>query len=430
MMSNMSQREKVLVWATAGALVVSIFFGGFFWILGKYNENVAVLQGVQSQIADQENKTLQGIQAGKRKRYYIETSPTSDVSDAKNQYIAWLQKTLREEIGVTLAGVDPGRNSTLKFESNVVAHQMSFSIRPKLTLKELVKFLDAFYSVDTLHRITSMKLTPITETENAGKNRARTGELSALISIEVLSLPDGIERDKFKPEFRDPGITMETALKTIVRRDVFGAANNLPTLKVNKSSSYPSGKFVSVRLTASDADEDDVLKMELVETDVADAKIETDKDGATGKLNIPGQPAGPYKFLVRVVDDGLPAKSIEKEIQITFKDPRKQTPPAPKPPPKPPVEMAIETRITGNLKNADGSWSVLIKSRMDGKSYRLSNGESFNLDDRDWKVVNITSEEATFMVDGQDVKVQRGEAFSEVEVAKVGEQPSDGGRIE
>ena len=429
MIDNLSQREKTLVWVTVGALVVSFFFGGFFWFLSKYNDNASVLQGVQSQISDQKNKTLQGIQAGKRKRYYIETSLTSDITDAQNQYIAWLQKTLREEIGISFAGVKPGKISTLKFDSNVVARQMSFPIRPTLTLKELVKFLDAFYSVDTLHRITSIKLTPRTKT--AGKKRTRTGELTAAIDIQVLSLPDGIERDRFLPKFRDPGITMETAMKTIVRRDVFGAANNMPSLKVNKSFSYTSNKPVSVRLTASDADEEDVLSMELVETDVTDAKLEIDdKDGGKGKLIIPGQPAGKYKFLVRVVDDGLPVKSTEEEFQITFEDPKKPTPPAPTPPPEPPIEMAIETRITGNLKNADGSWSVLIKSRMDGQSYRLSNGESFNLDDRDWKVVDITRDDATFMVDGQDVKVRRGEAFSEVELAKVEDEPSDGGRVE
>ena len=428
MISNLSQREKVLVWAMVGSLIVAIFFGGFFWFLSKYNDNVSLLQGVQSRISDQENKTLQGIQAAKRKRYYIETSPTSDVSDAKNQYNAWLKRTLREEIGVTLAGVDFGRNSTLKFESNVVAQQMSFSIRPTLTLEELVKFLEAFYSVDTLHRITSIKLTP--KTENAGKNRTRTGKLSAVIAIEVLSLPDGIRRDKFQPRARDAGITMETAMKTIVRRDVFGAANNSPSLKINKSSSYTSGRPISLRLTASDADEEDVLAIELIESDVVDAKLELDEEGDKGKLNIPAQRAGKYKFLLRVVDDGLPEKSTEEEIEITVRDPRKPKPPAPKPPPKPPVEMAIETRITGNLKNADGSWSVLIKSRMDGKSYRLSNGESFDLDNRQWKVVDITSNDASFIVEGQNVKVKRGEAFSEVDFTEVDDQSSDGGRIE
>ncbi|MDB4766362.1 hypothetical protein OAG71_01605 [bacterium] len=428
MISDLSEREKVLVWATVGAFVVALFFGGFFWFLSKYNDNVAVLQGVQSRIADQENKTLQGIQAAKRKRYYIETSPSSDVSDAKNQYDAWLKKTLREEIGVTLAGVDFGKNSTLKFESNVVAHQMSFSIRPTLTLKELVKFLDAFYSVDTLHRIKSMRLTP--RTDGAGKKRTRSKELKATIDIEVLSLPDGIRRSQFQPTFRDPGITMETAMKTIVKRDMFDAANNLPSLKVNKSNSYTSYKNVSVRLTAVDVDEEDVLAMELIESEVDDAKLVIEEGGAKAKLNIPGQKAGKYKFLVRVVDDGLPVKSTDKEIQITFEDPTKPTPPTPERPPPPPIKMAIETRITGNLKNADGTWSVLIKSRMDGKSYRLSSGESFNLDDRDWKVVDITSGDATFLVDGQDVKVRRGEAFSEVGLAKVDQEPSDGGRIE
>ena len=100
MIENLTQREKTLVGVTAGALVVALLFGAFFWFLSSYNNNVAILQGVDSRISDQENITLQGMQASARKRYYIQTSPTSDFSDAKNQYIAWLKKTLREDIGV------------------------------------------------------------------------------------------------------------------------------------------------------------------------------------------------------------------------------------------------------------------------------------------------------------------------------------------
>ena len=83
MMDKLSKREKTLVYITVGSLVVGLMFLGFFYFLNSYNSNIAVLQGVESRISDQENKTLQGIQAGKRKRYYTETSLTSDVSDAK-----------------------------------------------------------------------------------------------------------------------------------------------------------------------------------------------------------------------------------------------------------------------------------------------------------------------------------------------------------
>lgn len=419
MIANLTPREKMLVWVTAGALVVALLFGGFFWFLNQYNENIAVLQGVESQIADQENKTLQGIQAAKRKRYYVQTSLTSDVSDAKNQYIAWLKKTLRADIGVNLTGVDPGRNTTLKFESNDVAEQMSFTIRPTLTLSQLVEFLNAFYSVDTLHRISTLKLTP--KTESAGNKRTRTGKLAATIEIEVLSLIDGIKREQLEPVWRDPGITKEMALEAIVRRDIFGAANNSPTLKVNKSSSYTSGKSVSINVSASDADKEDVLSMELVESEIEEAQLHSEAGSSKGKLIIPGQSAGRYKFVIRVTDDGLPEKSTDQEIEITFKDPKKPAPPKPEPPP---VKMALETRITGNLKNTDGSWSVLIKSRMDGQSYRLSKGESFTLDDRNWKVTDITHRSATFFVDGQEVTVDRGIAFSEIELAQNAEAES------
>ncbi len=413
MIENMTQREKTLAGVTAGSLVVALLFGMFFWFLNSYNDNVAVLQGIDSRISDQENLTLQGMQAATRKRYYLETSPTSRISDAKNQYIAWLKKTLREDIGVNLTGVDPGRNLALKSDSKVVAEQMSFTIKPKVKLKQLVEFLNAFYSVDTLHRIKLLKVTP--ETKTAGKSgvRTRTGELKTQIQIEVLVLKDGVERDQIATVYRDAGIPIETAMETIVRRDVFGAANNAPALKINKSSSYTSGKPVSINVTASDADEEDVLSMELIESAVEGAELKPDAKGSKGRLTFPGQTAGKYDFVIRVTDNGLPTKSTEQKVQITFKDPKKPAPPKPQPKP---VKMALETRITGNLKNADGSWCVLIKSRMDGQSYRLTKGESFKLDKREWEVTDITRDSATFSVDGQEVKLDRGVAFSEVKL--------------
>lgn len=413
MIENLTQREKTLAGVTAGALVIALLFGGFFWFLGSYNNNVSLLQGIDSRISDQENITLQGMQAATRKRYYVQTSPTSDIADARNQYIAWLKKTWREDIGVNLTGVNLGKNVTLKSDSRAVAEQMSFTIRPSVTLKQLVTFLDAFYSVDMLHRIKLLKLTP--KTEAAGKKRIRTGKLSATIQIEVLALTGAIERDQLATAYRDAGIEIEKAMDTIVRRDVFGAANNSPTVKIKKNPSYTSGESVSISVTGNDADEEDVLLMELIKSEVEEAELKPDAKGSKGKLTIPGQPAGKYEFVVRITDNGLPAKSTEEKVQITFKDPKK--PPAKKPKP-PPVKMALETRITGNLKNADGSWCVLIKSRMDGQSYRLAQGESFELDGRDWEVTDISRKSATFSVDGEEVKLDRGVAFSEVKLSE------------
>ena len=411
MIENLTQREKTLVGVTAGALVVALLFGAFFWFLSSYNNNVAILQGVDSRISDQENITLQGMQASARKRYYIQTSPTSDFSDAKNQYIAWLKKTLREDIGVKYPRVDPGRNLTLKSDSKVVAEQMSFTVRPTVTLKQLVEFLNAFYSVDTLHRITTLKLTP--KLKPAGKKKTRSGELSTLIQIQVLALRDSAERDQLPIAYRDAGITLEAALDTIARRDVFGAANNAPSVKVNKASSYASGKSVSINVTANDADKEDVLSLELIKSEIDEAKLKPDSKGSKGRLTIPGQPAGKYEFVIRVTDNGLPKKSTEEKVQITFKDPKK---PAAKKKKSPPLKKARATSITANLRNTDGSWCVLIKSGMDGQRYRLKEGESFELDGRDWEVTDISRKTATFTVDGEEVEVNRGVMFSEIEL--------------
>ena len=412
MIENLTQREKTLVGVTAGALVVALLFGAFFWFLSSYNNNVAILQGIDSRISDQENITLQGMQAASRKRYYIQTSPTSDFSDAKNQYIAWLKKTLREDIGVKYPRVDPGKNLTLKSDSKVVAEQMSFTVRPTVNLKQLVEFLNAFYSVDTLHRITTLKLTP--KTESAGKKKTRSGELSTLIQIQVLALRDSAESEQLPIAYRDAGITLEAALNTIARRDVFGAANNAPSVKISKASSYASGKSVSINVTANDADKEDVLSMELIKSEIDEAKLKPDSKGSKGRLTIPGQPAGKYEFVIRVTDNGLPKKSTEEKVKITFKDPQKK--PAAKKEKSPPLKKARATSITANLRNTDGSWCVLIKSGMDGQRYRLKEGESFELDGRDWEVINISRKTATFTVDGEEVEVNRGVMFSEVDL--------------
>lgn len=413
MIENMSKREKTLAAVAAGSMVVTLLFGGFFWFLNSYNDNLTVLQGIDSRISDQENLTMQGMQAATRKRYYLETSPTSRISDARNQYIVWLTKTLRQDIGVSLPGVDPGRNLTIKSESKVVADQLSFTIRPSITLKQLVEFLNAFYSVDTLHRIKLLKLTPKTET--VGRKRVRTGQLTAQIQIEVLVLRDGMKRDQFANFYQDAGIPLEKAMETIVRRDVFGPANNSPTVKVSKSSSYTSGRAISINVTANDADDEDKLSMELIESGVEGAELKPDAKGRKAKLAIPGQPAGKYEFTIRVTDNGLPSKSSEQTFQVTFKEPKKPVVKKAKPKP-PPVKYAEGTSITGNLRNADGSRCVMINSRMNSKRYRLKEGESFELDGREWEVTEITRDWAKFDVEGQEVKLERGVKFAEVKL--------------
>ena len=408
MFENLTKREKILASATVGALVIALIFGAFFWFLSKLDYNETQLRSINSQIEREEARTRQAFAATRRKSWYVGTSLTSNIDDAKNQYNNWLWKTLRDDIGVDLKGVDFERTSDLSHEGIKVADQISFSIRPQMKLSQLVQFLDRFYSIDTLHRISSFKLTPGTQT--VGGKKIRTGELKTSFQIQVLCLTAAGRKSQFGQTFRNAGLTLDEAQESIVRRDIFGPANNSPVLKISTRSSYESGKDVSIKLSGTDADEDDLLTIEQISGSVKEATFEHVAGQREATLKIPGQKTGSYEFVFKVTDNGLPARSTEKKATVRFKDKVsrvvKALPKAPR------VEMAQETRITGNLKNRAGQWVVLIKSQMDGKSFRLTEGESFKLDGKDWKVVAIDESSAKLVVAGEELTFVRGAPFS------------------
>lgn len=408
MFQNLTKREKILASATGGTLGIALIFGAFFWFLGSYNANEATLHRVQNQIESEDARMRQAMAATRRKSWYTATSLSADNDRAKNEYIAWLKKTLRDDIGVELKGVDPERTTSLSHEGVKVADQISFSIRPNMTLSQLTEFLHAFYSMDALHRITTFKLTP--QTATVSQKKIRTGMLKTSFQIQILSLTSAGRRSNFGKNFRDAGITIDQAEETIVRRDVFGPANNSPVLKARVRSSYVSGKSVSLKLTATDADEDDQVKIELLKSAVESAQFTTDQD-RSATLDIPGQPAGSYTFTFKVTDDGLPERSTEEKVTVRFKDAVvKVVEPEPEPEP---IEYAQETRITGNLRNREGQWIVLVKSQMDGKSWRLALGDSFELDRKTWEVKKINATSATFSVAGKALTFSRGQSFDQ-----------------
>ncbi len=407
MFQNLTQREKILALATFGTLGIAILFGGFFWFMGHYNANEATLRSIHGQIEREDARTRQAMAATRRKAWYTATSMNRDTAQAKNEYIAWLKKTLRDDIGVDLKGVDPERTTALSHEGVKVADQISFSIRPVMTLDQLTRFLEKFYSLDALHRISSFKLTP--QTESVGRKKVRTGKLKTGFQLQVLCLTAAGQESQFGFHFRPPGVSLEQARETIVRRDIFGPANNSPVVKAKTRSSYETGKDISLRLTATDADKDDRLTLEMLSGDVENAEFVPAADGRSGSLKIPGQESGQYKFIFKVTDNGLPKRSTQETVTIRFKD--KPVKIVKKEPEPELVDFAQETRITGNLKDRKGNWLVLIKSQLDGRSWRLGIGESFQLDDKTWKVQTINKASATFSVNGEALTFARGKPF-------------------
>jgi len=271
--------------------------------------------------------------------------------------------------------------------------------------------LTKFYSVDALHRINSMKIIPKNEPGSKDK-KVRTGELSVNFLIEIAALSTASDNPDFAKNERELARQEADYKAAILRRNIFGPANNVPTVSARASSSYTSMKDVRISVTGKDADDQDELTFELVESDVEGVELVASSGKRTAKLTVPGQQAGKYKLKLKVTDSGFPPKENFADVTVTFKDRVVKAPP-PRPKPKPDFIHAKETRITGITRLSNGQWQVWVKVRTTGEKYKLLVGDSFKLDKLEWTVESIQPHGAVFQVDGKQLRFNDRVTFNE-----------------
>ncbi len=418
MLSQLSPRERVLALVVLSLVPICLLFVSVFWFIGKYNANNVAFYGLMSRINEEEAKQASAMKASQRRHYYRELSLPANIGTASNDYQIWLKNLVSDEIKMELKGLNPRTGSILKYNNRPVGQSKRFSLTVTANLEQLTEFLHKFYSLKLLHRINAMKILPQTVGGSQNK-KIRNGKLTLNIEVEALSMVDApIDR-----EFADESLKLNQSLTeyqaAILRRNLFGPANNTPVVSARPSSSYTSGTDVKVRVTGEDADDSDQLKFELVNAEINDAQLLPDDDGRSAFLSIPGQPEGKYEFTIRVADNGFPSKENEKSFAVIFKDRPvpKVEPPKPLPPPKPKFLHAGETRITGIVKDVTDQWIVWIKVRTTGEKFQLKAGDSFELDDKQWTIVSVTPDSATIKVDDQQITRRPTEPFSSLTIA-------------
>jgi hypothetical protein len=431
MLDSLNEREKKL--AIIAAAVVPLFLFGltFLWFLDKYDTNARAIDDLTGQIEREREKTKQGILAAQRQRYYRKASLPKRKSEARSVYKRWLADVTQKEFGlVQISSSDAGR---LEHEGDLIATRDTFKLRPKATLPQLLSFLHAFYSADHLHRINSLSIKPLKK-QVRGKETVLTGQLQLTLDIEVLSLTDGPRNMESFPAWTREMPSLDDYKQSILARNIFGPANNLPSIdkprglvfKVTQASDKESAstgsqdlpwKFVSsrqtksVKISATDADEKDLLSFELVESSIDGAEL--GKQPATASvrnivLDIPPMKPGSYPMKFLVKDSGMPPKSSELEFEIVFEEEKAK----PKKPEEPPILMATETYVRGFM-GGDGRWKALIHEMPTAKTHWVFEGDSITLDDRDWKATSVTRSSITFEVDGESKTFERDCKLSE-----------------
>ena len=384
MFENLSSRERVLALLAASLVPITVVFALTFWINGKLSQKQSELTNLQSQVQEEQRKQLNALRASKRKAIYLSESLPSNVNDSKVQYWTWISNLAEEKIGVGSFSLGEISRETPKkyMQRDTVFTQITFSLNFHARIDQLTRFLYEFHNTKILHRITSLSITPDQQLAPGGSNAVvRLNTLDVRMTIEVAALADADSARDFEQESKDRyDLAMNEFEDSIAYRNIFGLPNNQPKFAAIGSKSADVGAADSFTIRATDDDEDDRLKFELVSTTVSGAKITQANDNDRFvKFEFPPLDEGSYKFALRVTDNGCPPKVADTEFTLRVNKP---TPTVTNTKPEPKFKHAGQSYITSFASSRDGTPEVWINVRTTGDWHFLKVGDTFELDDR------------------------------------------------
>jgi hypothetical protein len=390
----MSQRERTLAIAV-GALVVLI---GGFWVFRKVEAGFSLreqtLNRLRSEKSQRERLITSGKLAEQRLERYLERSLPPDPALTERLYLDWLVKSVND-LGFTEPKVNPIsgglRSKTDAFQAK------AFTVSGVGSLEQLTRFLHQFYSVDYLHRIKALAVTP-RDSKILGFN----------MTVEALSLADAPERDALHlpPSQRLASGDVEAYLDAICGRNMFGPPNMPPRLTVAGQPAQ-TNRAVTIAPSASDPDQGDRLTYSWESEDIDGAQF----DAQTGRLTwIPTQP-GEYEVTITVHDDGVPSRTSESQVKISVTDPP-QPVAAPVAENKPPYDQVQFTYLTGFIES-NGEPMVWMIDRRTNKHYWLREGEKFQVGTFEGQVKQIGNMEVEFEWYNRQAVVTLGDNLAE-----------------
>ena len=397
----MNRRERILA-VTVGALAVVVV--GFYLVSrlqASFNHRAQTIERLEGDIRQKKRQVAMGEAAERRLAAYREQSLPPNVSQARQLYTDWLLKTVNE-VGFSEPKVNSVSTAPRSRTDAFTGH--GFAVSGAGSLEMLTRLLHQFYSVDYLHRVKSLRVTP-----RDPKTIAFT------MTVEALSLPDAPEREALHhpPSDRLAEEDVQAYINAICGRNMFGPPNAPPRLTVGSQSAVV-GREATISPSASDPDENDRLTFAWKSEDVTDARF----DSRTGRLAWTPRRPGEYHVTFSVSDDGVPVRTASQEVQITVAE--ASAPPPPAGPKKPPYEDAQFTYLNG-ITEVDGERQVWMIDRRSGKNLWLKEGDDFSIGAFRGEVRRIGPLDVEFRWYDRDAVVRLGENLGEDKELEEGE---------
>jgi Putative Ig domain len=371
----MSPRERVL--AIGVGATIGLF--GLQYGFSSINATLAAKR-TQVELAEESVKKLNDqIQQGKRSQDVLrslkaKSLPTS--AELLNARYGELLTKIGQEVGLTDIKITPhDTNKQAKASKTPPAFtSYKFTMQGQCRIDQLVELLAKYYEQDVLHTITNLKV------------KQQGNFLTITLDSQAIALRGADPKQEFSKEPSGRlAKSAEEYEKTIIGRHPFAPPNQPPKLATSTRQEIKRGERWSLKLEGSDPDKDEV-SFELVSKDLPEGLKFSNR---SGELSGSVSENGSYEVLVRVTDNGLPAKSSEHKMALKVVDP----PPPPVEVEKPKFDAAEQSRVTAMVGGAKGP-QVWVRSLTDGKSFQLSEGDDFEVGTIKAKVLSINLKES------------------------------------
>ncbi len=359
----MTKREKLLGAMVGLLLLVAGLLYGAQGILRSLDARRVRLNALESELQEKRQIVRLSQLAADRMQLYERRALPADVQKARSLYQTWLLDAVTE-IGFD----EPNVNVIASTASRELYHQLGFTLSGRGDLKQLVRFLHAFYAADYLHRIRRLHINPV----------SRSRQLDVAVAIEALSLPAAIHEDGLS-EFDSGRLTFgepQNYLTTILHRNMLGAANRPPRLASLSDRTATTGSSVSFTLSAEDPDPWDTLEFSM-EGDLPGARL----DPRSGQFSWRPQTPGRYEVEFAVTDDGWPPRSDRRAMRITVEPPPADPPPPPPPVARPPSFEQAQFAFVTAITESEGRRQAWINLRTEAQTLKLHEGEAFQVGD-------------------------------------------------
>ena len=401
MFENLTQREKTMAVAVLCMLPLLLIFGSWTVFNGKYQDAKTRLQSLDNNIKTENQKALDAMSAGTRLGYYYERVSFPSGPRSVTRYQDWLEKLIRD-CGMGFKSIGRPKTSKFTFRSEsqgvgTIGKKLEFGFDATGKLDQIMQFCFDFEQVDLLHKIKNLTIIPSSETGNCKAN----------FDVELLVLDGAVESRDFLALKRELPRTLDEYKQIVVSRNIFGPANNAPTLSLSRKT-FNEGDEISFSISGRDSDGDELTYELLDNGGIEGAKLEL--KGKRTYFECPALEIGEYEIEISVSDDGLPSKSAEKVGKIVVKAPRKAKEEVVEVKPKP---INARHTLINRISWRDGEYDIKIGVRLTGEVFELKVGDEFELDEKKWIVKDIQDRKVTLETDGRILEYKQKDRLSE-----------------